>query len=124
MSSEDLDKEIAAGVSFYGYEADGFLVGVMGIQPVKDVDLIRHAYVRPFAQRLGVGAALLEWIRKLSSRPLLVGTWAAASWAIRFYERNGFVLVPADETKAVLRKYWAIPEHQLRTSVVLVHPSR
>src|SRR5882672_7250098 len=93
MSARELDGEIDAGVVFWGYEADGALVGVIGIQPVRDVDLIRHAYVLPGNQRLGVGSALIEHLRRLSDRPMLVGTWAAAEWAINFYRRHGFELV-------------------------------
>jgi GNAT superfamily N-acetyltransferase len=119
MSRRELDDEIAAGVVFWGYEADGALVGLMGIQPVREVDLIRHAYVAPDRQRRGVGGALLEHLMRVSSRRLLVGTWAAADWAIRFYERHGFELIPPAQTAAVLRSYWTIPDRQVETSVVL-----
>ena len=119
MSRRELDDEIAAGVVFWGYEADDGLVGLMGIQPVRDVDLIRHAYVAPDRQRRGVGGALLEHLMRVSSRRLLVGTWAAADWAIRFYERHGFELIPPAQTAAVLRSYWTIPDRQVETSVVL-----
>ncbi len=98
MGAGELDGEIAAGVAFWGYEADGALLGVMGIQPVGDVDLIRHAYVRPGNQGLGIGGALLAHLRRLTERRMLVGTWAAAEWAIRFYRRHGFEPVsPAAE---------------------------
>src|SRR5438445_2387999 len=90
MPRDELDAEIAAGVAFWGCEEDGALTGVMGIQPVRDVDLIRHAYVLPGGQRRGVGGAILHHLRSLTDRPMLVGTWAAAEWAIRFYERHGF----------------------------------
>jgi len=90
MPPRELDHEIAAGVIFWGYEADDDLLGVMGIQSVRDVDLIRHAYVRPDSQRLGVGSALLEHLRRLGTRRMLVGTWAAAEWAIGLYQRHGF----------------------------------
>ncbi|AHG93659.1 GCN5-related N-acetyltransferase (plasmid) [Gemmatirosa kalamazoonensis] len=119
MSDAELRRELAAGVAFWGYESDGELLGVMGIQRVQDVDLIRHAYVRPDRQRLGVGAALLDHLRALSDRPLLVGTWAAATWAIDFYRRHGFTLVPPERAAALLRRYWSIPERQIETSVVL-----
>ena len=119
MSGEELDAEIAAGVSFWGYEADGALAGVMGIQPVGDVELIRHAYVLPARQGAGVGTSLLRHLRGLSGRPMLVGTWAAAEWAIRFYERNGFARVGEAEKIELLRRYWTIPERQIETSVVL-----
>src|ERR1700738_1554984 len=94
MPLRELNAEIAAGVVFWGYEWDGSLVGVMGIQPVRDVDLIRHAYVLSGSQRHGVGAALIKHLRNLSARRMLVGTWGAATWAINFYRRHGFELVP------------------------------
>jgi GNAT superfamily N-acetyltransferase len=122
MDAGELDRELAAGVAFWGYEKDGELVGVMGIQPVGDVDLIRHAYVRPGSQRLGVGGALLGHLRAQSDRRALVGTWAAAEWAIRFYERNGFELVSPEQKTELLRRYWSIPERQIETSVVLADP--
>jgi GNAT superfamily N-acetyltransferase len=122
MGAGELDGEIAAGVAFWGYEADGELIGVMGIQPVGDVDLVRHAYVMPGRQRGGVGGALLAHVRKLSDRPMLVGTWAAAAWAIRFYERHGFELVSPERKTALLQTYWSIPERQIETSVVLADP--
>src|SRR6185437_8832698 len=93
MPAGELDDEIAAGVQFWGVERAGALIGVMGIQPVRDVDLIRHAYVLPAQQRCGVGAALLRHLRRVSTRPMLIGTWAAADWAVRFYQRHGFELV-------------------------------
>jgi GNAT superfamily N-acetyltransferase len=123
MRMEELEQEIAAGVEFWGYEADGALAGVMGIQAVQDVDLIRHAYVLPGSQGQGIGGALLRHLRNLSCRPMLVGTWAAAEWAIRFYQRHGFEMVPPDEKNRLLRKYWAIPARQIETSVVLANPA-
>jgi GNAT superfamily N-acetyltransferase len=122
MPGDELDREIAAGVAFWAYEDDdGELVGVMGVQPVRDVDLIRHAYVAPGRQRGGVGGALLEHVlaRRSDGRPMLVGTWAAAEWAIAFYRRHGFALVPTDRKTALLAEYWSIPERQIETSVVL-----
>jgi GNAT superfamily N-acetyltransferase len=119
MPAEDLDRELGAGVEFWGYEAGGTLVGVMGIQPVRDVDLIRHAYVAPARQRSGVGAALLEHLAARATRPMLVGTWAAAEWAIAFYRRHGFGLVSPERKAELLRAYWTIPERQIETSVVL-----
>ena len=118
MPAAELDAEIAAGCAFWGYEADGGLLGVMGIQPVRDVDLIRHAYVLPASQGLGVGGELLEHLLASATRPVLVGTWAAAEWAIRFYRRHGFEPAPQD----LLRTYWTIPERQVETSVVLARP--
>jgi len=119
MSADDLEAEIAAGVAFRIYEADGCLAGVMGGQPVKDVFLIRHAYVAPEAQRGGIGGALLGDLVRGVSSPVLVGTWAAAIWAIDFYRRNGFVMEDGDETRRLLQTYWSIPERQIETSVVL-----
>jgi len=119
MDAAELDREIAAGVAFWGFEEDGELVGVMGIQPVGDVDLIRHAYVRPGRQRGGIGGTLLAHLRDEASRPMLVGTWAAAEWAIRFYERHGFELVSRERKTELLERYWDIPERQIETSVVL-----
>jgi GNAT superfamily N-acetyltransferase len=119
MPASELDDEIAAGVEFWGYEADGDLLGIMGIQPVRDVDLIRHAYVAPESQGRGVGRALLERFTGSGTRPMLVGTWAAAEWAIRFYRRQGFEPVSPERTAELLRTYWTIPERQVETSVVL-----
>jgi GNAT superfamily N-acetyltransferase len=119
MALAELEREVAAGVSFWGLQIDGALQGLMGIQSVRDVDLIRHAYVAPGVQRRGIGGALIQHLRRRSQRRMLVGTWAAADWAIDFYQRHGFVLVSAAETPALLRTYWAIPERQIQTSVVL-----
>jgi GNAT superfamily N-acetyltransferase len=120
MAADELDREIAAGVEFWGIEGgDGALVGVMGVQRVRDVDLIRHAYVRPGAQGGGIGTALLYHLTAAPTRPILVGTWAAAHWAIGFYRRHGFELVPAADTPALLRRYWTIGDRQVETSVVL-----
>jgi GNAT superfamily N-acetyltransferase len=124
MSDAQLKRDIAAGVEFWGYELEGTLIGVMGIQPVRDVDLIRHAYVRPGSQRLGVGAALIAHLRDQSTRRMLVGTWADAAWAIRFYQREGFALVPASRAALLLKSYWDIPERQIETSVVLERTSQ
>jgi GNAT superfamily N-acetyltransferase len=122
MPAHELDAEFEAGVAFWGYEDDGALVGIMGIQPVRDVDLIRHAYVAPGRQRHGVGSALLEQLARSTSRRILVGTWAAADWAIGFYRRHGFELVPAERKAALLKTYWTIPDRQIETSVVLANP--
>jgi len=122
MSEADLAHEIATGVVFWGYEGDEDLMGVMGIQPVRDVDLIRHAYVRPGLHQRGIGGELLTHLRAASARPMLVGTWSDATWAIRFYERHGFVLVPRSAVPALLRTYWSIPDRQIETSVVLANP--
>lgn len=122
MDSSELERELADGVAFWGYEADGELLGVMGIQPVGDVDLIRHAYVLPGNQGAGIGRHLLEHLRALSARRMLVGTWAAAEWAIRFYRRNGFEQVSPERKTVLLQTYWNIPERQIETSVVLTGP--
>jgi GNAT superfamily N-acetyltransferase len=119
MPPAELDEEIAAGVVFWAHERDGALVGVMGIQQVRDVDLIRHAYVDPRAQRRGVGGALLEHLVAAATRPLLVGTWAAAGWAVDFYRRHGFEQVSPARKSELLRTYWTIPERQIEASVVL-----
>ena len=122
MSREQLESEIAAGVAFWGYEADGGLIGVMGIQQVRDVGLIRHAYVLPGGQGRGVGGQLLAHLQRLTTRRILVGTWANAEWAIRFYQRHGFELVPAAQTASLLEAYWTVSERQIETSVVLANP--
>lgn len=119
MPREELEAEIAAGVRFWGFEEEGELVGVMGLQDVKDVTLIRHAYVRSRRQRSGVGGALMQSLVARTHRPLLVGTWATAHWAIRFYERHGFRLVGPAEKDRLLDEYWSIPARQRDTSVVL-----
>jgi GNAT superfamily N-acetyltransferase len=121
MPAAELDAEIGAGVAFSGYEDDGELLGIMGIQPVRDVDLIRHAYTAPGRQGRGIGGALLSHLLagRDVTRPLLVGTWTAAEWAIRFYERYGFEAVSVERKTELLREYWTIPERQVETSVVL-----
>ena len=122
MPLEGLLSDIAAGVTFWGYEAEGTLIGVMGFQPMHDVDLIRHAYVLPGCQRRGVGGRLLAHLRRVSSRRMLVGTWAAADWAIRFYEHHGFSLVSSAAKITLLKTYWTVPDRQIETSVVLANP--
>jgi GNAT superfamily N-acetyltransferase len=122
MHRDELDGEIAAGVAFWGHEDDGRLTGVMGFQPVRDVELIRHAYILSDSQRRGIGGALLGQLRRLSSRRMLVGTWAAADWAIRFYRRHGFEQVTPARKTVLLKTYWNIPERQVETSVVLASP--
>jgi N-acetylglutamate synthase-like GNAT family acetyltransferase len=120
MKRSELVDEIAKGVEFWGWEEAGILVGIMGLQKVQDVTLIRHAYVRPSHQSRGVGGALLTHLAEQTSGPLLVGTWAAAHWAIKFYERHGFRLVDAEEKDRLLTTYWSIPRRQQETSVVLI----
>ena len=119
MPREELQHEIDEGVVFWGYEEDGQLSGVMGIQEVLDVTLIRHAYVRTVKQRMGIGGKLLSDLRKKATRPMLIGTWADAVWAIHFYKKHGFGLVSREDKHRLLRKYWSIPERQVETSVVL-----
>jgi N-acetylglutamate synthase-like GNAT family acetyltransferase len=122
MSRETLRHEIDEGVVFWGYEETGTLTGVMGLQQVQDVTLIRHAYVRTNSQKRGIGGHLLSHLRELANGPVLIGTWADAIWAIRFYERCGFQRVDPQETDRLLKKYWTIPERQIETSVVLADP--
>ncbi|UCH25842.1 MAG: GNAT family N-acetyltransferase [Trueperaceae bacterium] len=117
MSARELEQEIAAGVVFWGYQQ--LLLGVMGIQDKGDVTLIRHAYVRTEAQGRGVGTALLKQLEVMTHTPILIGTWAAATWAIAFYQKNGYSLIPEAEKTALLHTYWSIPERQVETSVVL-----
>jgi N-acetylglutamate synthase-like GNAT family acetyltransferase len=119
MSREYLRHELEAGVIFWGYKTAGKVVGIMGIQDVHDVTLIRHAYVATAFRGQGIGGKLIAHLKMLATRPTLVGTWATADWAIRFYEKHGFSLVTWDEKERLLRKYWSIPERQTETSVVL-----
>ncbi len=119
MPKEELRRELDDGVVFWGYEEGGGLVGVMGIQDVQDVTLFRHAYVRTKMRNRGIGGKLLSFLSGQTNRPVLIGTWTAAVWAIRFYEKHGFRLVTADEKNRLLGKYWSIPERQTETSVVL-----
>ncbi len=123
MPEAELRHEIEAGVGFWGYREDGRLRGVMGIQEVQDVTLIRHAYVAPAHQRRGIGGALLNRVGGETTAAILIGTWAAADWAVRFYEKHGFRLVPAEETRNLLKRYWSVPDRQIETSVVLADPA-
>jgi GNAT superfamily N-acetyltransferase len=115
----ELESEIAKGVRFYGYYASGRLIGVMGIQDVMDVTLIRHAYVRTAARGQGIGRKLLNYLNQLTPRPVLIGTWKAATWAIAFYEKNDFVLLRDEEKNRLLGIYWTVPPRQIEESVVL-----
>ena len=119
MSRDELRGEIDEGVAFWGYEEEGELIGVMGVQHVADVTLVRHAYVLPTRQGEGIGGRLLSHLRALTDLPVLIGTWADAVWAVGFYEGHGFRLVSDEERKRLLRRYWSIPERQVETSVVL-----
>jgi GNAT superfamily N-acetyltransferase len=119
MRADELAREVAAGVTFWGVELNAALAGVMGMQQVLDVALIRHAYVAPQLQGRGFGGLLLRELCARAPRPVLVGTWAAATWAIGFYERHGFCLAADDEKASLARKYWSIAERQIEASVVL-----
>lgn len=123
MSREKLQHEIDGGVIFWGYEDTGMLLGVMGLQQVQDVTLIRHAYVRTSSQKRGIGALLLTHLQELANDPILIGTWADAVWAIRFYEKYGFQVVGPQEKNRLLKRYWTVPERQIETSVVLAGPT-
>jgi GNAT superfamily N-acetyltransferase len=119
MTQSKLRHEIDDGVSFWGYEVARELAGVMGIQAVQDVTLIRHAYVRTSRQQLGIGSQLLAHLQQMTPGPLLIGTWADASWAIRFYEKHGFQIVSPQQKTRLLTRYWKISQRQEETSVVL-----
>ncbi|MFQ5850027.1 MAG: GNAT family N-acetyltransferase [Candidatus Binatia bacterium] len=119
MSKDELRHEIDEGIVFWGYEEEGKLVGVMGIQDIQDVTLIRHAYVRTAKQNQGIGGKLLSSLCQKTTRPILIGTWADAVWAIRFYETHGFRLVSQEEKERLLRKYWSVPKRQIESSIVL-----
>jgi GNAT superfamily N-acetyltransferase len=119
MSSDELRHEIEDGVTFWGYEESGALEGVMGLQQVQDVTLIRHAYVRTSSQKRGIGGRLLSHLRKLAQGTILIGTWADAIWAIRFYEKHGFHVVRPEQKDRLLKRYWTVSERQVERSVVL-----
>lgn len=122
MSKEELHREIDAGVLFWGFEENGRLIGVMGVQDVRDVTLIRHAYVRTAYRNHGIGKELLAFLCRQTIKPALVGTWHAARWAVGFYEKQGFTLVSESEKNRLLKTYWLIPDRQIETSVVLADP--
>jgi N-acetylglutamate synthase-like GNAT family acetyltransferase len=119
MPAEELANEIVAGVAFWVAERDGRVAGVMGMQDKGDVVLVRHAYVDTSAQKTGVGTSLLRHVESLVDKPILIGTWSAASWAIDFYRRNGYTQVLSADKERLLRQYWSIPVRQIETSVVL-----
>lgn len=121
MPEEEVRQQIEDGVIFWGIQKDSELVGVMGIQDKGEVVLIRHAYVRTEFRNQGIGKALLRYLESLTEKPILIGTWKAASWAISFYEKNGYVRLSEAETDRLLRRYWSIPERQIETSVVLAN---
>ena len=119
MTGEELAREIEEGVVFWGLKREGRLMGVMGIQDRGEVTLIRHSYIRPEAQKTGIGTQLLRHLQATTEKPVLIGTWAAAHWAISFYRKNGYRLVTEEEKNRLLAKYWRIPQRQVETSVVL-----
>ena len=121
MPLGELEAEIADGVVFWGYESEHGLAGVMGIQDKGPVHLIRHAYVRTCERSKGIGTRLLRHLEGLTTAPILIGTWAAAAWAIRFYEKNGYRQLSRTDTERLLKQYWSIPERQVTTSVVLAN---
>ena len=121
MPLEELKREIAAGVTFWGCTEKGRLAGIMGMQPVKDVTLIRHAYVKTELRNRGIGGKLLAHLLGRVDGRILVGTWKAADWAIRFYAKHGFQLTGEEEKNRLLKTYWNIPHRQIETSVVLIH---
>ena len=121
MPMRELEEQAREGVTFWGCETDGELIGVMGLQDRGDVELIRHAYVMTGLRKQGVGTRLLRHLEQLTTKPILIGTWTSASWAIRFYERNGYRLLPRAETERLLHRYWHIPDRQVSTSVVLAN---
>jgi GNAT superfamily N-acetyltransferase len=123
MTGEEVRHEVAAGVRFWGAESTGTLVGVMGIQDVKDVTLIRHAYVRTAWRRHGVGTALLLHLRRMARHPVLIGTWADATWAVRFYAKHGFGLITGQEKDRLLTTYWTLHPRHVETSVVMADPA-
>jgi GNAT superfamily N-acetyltransferase len=119
MPMEELGSEISDGVEFWGLERDSRLVGIMGIQDRGEVTLIRHAYVHPDAQRLGIGGRLLDHLEALTDKPVLIGTWADATWAVAFYQKNGYEMTTREQKTELLHAYWSIPDRQVETSVVL-----
>lgn len=119
MSKDALAREIGDGVVFWGDASDDNLRGVMGIQDKKEVTLIRHAYVRTKLRKQGIGTRLLNHLAARTNKPILIGTWKDAAWAISFYEKNGYTRVSEEEKNRLLRRFWNIPERQVETSVVL-----
>lgn len=122
MAKEELEKQIDEGVQFWNYTENSKIIGVMGIQFKEDVTLIRHAYVRTSERKKGTGSKLLDHLRAISTTPVLIGTWADAKWAVDFYQKHGFHLLPEKEKNTLLRKYWSVPVRQMETSVVLASP--
>jgi GNAT superfamily N-acetyltransferase len=123
MTEEELRKQLNDGVLFWGFMEDDKISGVMGIQVKGDVTLIRHAYVRTAQRNKGIGGKLLQHLLAIATTPVLIGTWSDATWAIEFYQKHGFHLLPDEEKNNLLRKYWTIPARQIETSVVLAGPN-
>lgn len=123
MGRDELEAELVAGIVFSGIEVEGQLAAIMGIQPVRNVRLVRHAYVLPGLQGIGLGGQLIEQVCGDYAGQILVGTWRAARWAIRFYERHGFETVPESSVAPLLRGYWRISDRQIETSIVLARPA-
>jgi N-acetylglutamate synthase-like GNAT family acetyltransferase len=121
MPEGELQKQIDEGVQFWCWKEKGEMMGVMGIQYKNDVTLIRHAYVRSVYRNKGIGSKLLEHLASIAETPVLIGTWAAATWAIDFYQKHGFRLLSKSETETLLKRYWSIPQEQVETSVVLAN---
>jgi GNAT superfamily N-acetyltransferase len=121
MAESELQDQIDDGVSFWCFWEGETILGVMGIQDKGDVTLIRHAYVSTIARNKGIGGKLLRHLEELTAKPILIGTWASATWAVDFYNKHGFRLVSFEEKERLLRKYWKIPERQIETSVVLAN---
>ncbi|MDJ0958969.1 MAG: GNAT family N-acetyltransferase [Arenicellales bacterium] len=121
MPKTELEQELQDGVVFWGVEDKNNLIGVMGIQDKGDLALIRHAYVRTERRNEGIGSRLLNFLESTTDKAILVGTWADATWAITFYQKNGYRLLSEPEKDRLLRKYWRIPERQIQTSVVLAN---
>jgi N-acetylglutamate synthase-like GNAT family acetyltransferase len=119
MTLGQLRWEIGDGVCFWGIEDENALVGVMGIQDKGEVALIRHAYVRTDKRNRGFGTQLLRYLETTTEKPVLIGTWTAAVWAVTFYQKNGYRLLPTDEKNSLLKQYWTISPRQIETSVVL-----
>ena len=119
MPKEELETQISEGVEFWNYQEDNKILGVMGIQFKEEVTLIRHAYVRTIARQKGIGGKLLKHLTNMTNTPILIGTWADASWAIDFYKKHGFRQLPNKEKNKLLNIYWSIPERQVETSIVL-----
>ena len=121
MSENELANQIEEGVEFTGFYINDELIGVMGIQDRVQVNLIRHAYVRTIKRKSGIGSKLIQHLLSITDKPVLIGTWSAAMWAISFYQKHGFKLVSEEEKNRLLRRYWSIPERQVETSIVLAN---